>query len=104
MIVEGFGRDPQGDFVVLLKQQFFRQKHLMSEDEIAIYMRCLGFRKVVEEPYHIVRYYSDTVIAEDLHSSNIWMTGDENVVIIDGAFIFNTPGVGKGGKYQFCEV
>ena len=65
------------------------------------YMRCLGFWKLVEEPYHIVRYYSDSVIAEDLHPGNIWMTGDSNVVIIDGAFKFNTPGLGLGGKFVY---
>lgn len=32
--VEGFGRDLQNDFVVLMKQRFFRQAHKMSEDEI----------------------------------------------------------------------
>lgn len=99
--IEGFGRDQQRDFVVLMKQRFFRQAHLMTEDEIALYMRCLGFRQIIEEPYHIVRYYSDTVIAEDLHPGNIWMTGEGNVVIVDGAFTFNTPGRGMGGKYCF---
>ncbi len=99
--VEGFGRDLQNDFVVLMKQRFFRQAHKMSEDEISLYMRCLGFWKLVEEPYHTVRFYSDTVIAEDLHPGNIWMTGDNNVVIIDGSFIFNTPGLGLGGKFVY---
>ena len=99
--IEGFGRDQQNDFVVLMKQRFFRQAHIMTEDEIALYMRCLGFWKLVEEPYHIVRYYSDSVIAEDLHPGNIWMTGDSNVVIIDGAFKFNTPGLGSGGKFIY---
>ncbi len=63
--VEGFGRDLQNDFVVLMKQRFF------------------------------------TVIAEDLHPGNIWMTGDNNVVIIDGSFKFNTPGLGLGGKFVY---
>ena len=99
--IEGFGRDRQKDFVVLMKQRFFRQAHLMNESEVSIYMRCLGFWKLVEEPYHIVRYYSDSVIAEDLHSGNIWMTGDSNVVIVDGAFKFNTPGLGMGGRFLF---
>ena len=99
--IEGFGCDQQNDFVVLMKQRFFRQAHKMSEDEIALYMRCLGFWKLVEEPYHIVRYYSDSVIAEDLNPGNIWMTGESNVVIIDGAFKFNTPGLGWGGKFVY---
>jgi hypothetical protein len=29
------------------------------------------------------------------------MTGDNNVVIIDGAFKFNTPGLGFGGKFVY---
>ena len=99
--IEGFGRDAQNDFVVMMKQRFFRQSKIMSENETTLYMRCLGFRCLVEEPYHIVRYYSDSVIAEDLHPGNIWMTGDENVVIIDGYFKFNTPNLGMGGKYAF---
>ncbi len=99
--VEGFGRDAQNDFVVLMKQRFFRQAHIMTEDEISLYMRCLGFWKIVEEPYHVVKFFSDSVIAEDLHPGNIWMTGDSNVVIIDGHFKFNTPNLGLGGKYRF---
>lgn len=99
--VEGFGRDALHDFVVLLKQRFFRQEHIMDEAEISLFMKCLGFQKLVEEPYHIVRYYSDTVIVEDLHPGNIWMTGNSNVVIIDAYYKFNTPGLGLGGKFIF---
>ena len=75
----------------------------MDENEIALFMRCLGFQKLVEEPYHVVRYYSDTVIAEDLHPGNIWMTANSNVVIIDAFFRFNTPGLGLGGIFLFGE-
>lgn len=49
---------------------------------------------------NLIRFF-DTVIAEDLHPGNIWMTGDNNVVIVDGAFKFNTPGLGLGGKFEF---
>lgn len=73
----------------------------MDEAEISLFMKCLGFQKLVEEPYHIVRYYSDTVIVEDLHPGNIWMTGNSNVVIIDAYYKFNTPGLGLGGKFIF---
>ena len=99
--IEGFGRDRQNDFVVLIKQRFFRQAHKMSEEEISLFMRCLGFWKLVEEPYHIVRFYSNTVIAEDLHPGNIWMTEESNVVIVDGAFRFNTANLGLGGSFVF---
>lgn len=84
-----------------MKQRFFRQAHKMSEDEISLYMRRLSFWKLVEEPYHTVLFYSDTVIAEDLHPGSIWMTGDNNVVIIDGSFKFNTPCLGLGGKFVY---
>lgn len=99
--VEGFGRDAQRDFVFLLKQRFFRQEHKMDETEIALFMKCLGFQIIVEEPYHIIRYFSDSVIVEDLHPGNIWMTGKGNVVIIDAYYRFNTPGLGTGGKFLF---
>lgn len=89
-MVEGFGRDSFGDFVVLLKQVFFRESRIMTESEITLYMRCLGFREVIEEPFHKIRYLSDSVIAEDLHTGNIWMTAEGNVVIVDGYFAFNT--------------
>jgi len=89
LFVEGFGRDGQGDFVVLMKQRFFRQSHIMTESEINLYMKCLGFKCVLDERYNNWSYYSDTVIAEDLHPGNIWMTEESNVVIIDGRFAFN---------------
>ena len=101
--VEGYGRDAQRDFVILLKQRFFRQEHIMDETEITLFMRCLGFQKILEEPYHTVRYYSNTVIAEDLHPGNIWMTANNNVVIIDAYYRFNSPGLGLGGKFTFGE-
>ena len=99
--VEGFGRDSQQDFVFLLKQRFFRQEYMMDEEEITRFMECLGFLKVVEEPYRIVKYYSESVIAGDLHPGNIWKTGKSNVVIIDANFRFNYPGLGLGGKFIF---
>lgn len=103
LTVEGFSRDLQGDFVVLLKQRFFRQAHLMTENEIALYMKCMGFYKVIEEPYHNVKYYSDKVIVEDLHPGNIWMTENGIVVIVDAAFFFNTPGLGFGGSFHYGD-
>ena len=99
LYIEGFGRNNDGEFVVLMKQQFFRQGFEMSEDDISGYMQRLGFWKSTNEPDRIIRYYSDTVIAEDLHQGNIWKTADSNVVIIDGAFRFNTPDLGKKGKF-----
>lgn len=98
LFVEGFGRNAEDEFVVLMRQRFFRQTHIMSEEEISLYMKCLGFRKFVDERYGTVRYLSDTVLAEDLHSSNIWLTEEGNVVMIDGAFYFNTPELGLGGQ------
>lgn len=71
----------------------------MDEDEVSLYMKCLGFRKQIDEQYGTISYLSDLVVAEDLHPGNIWMTEDDNVVIIDGAFFFNTPSLGKGGSF-----
>ena len=70
----------------------------MSEEQVSLYMKCLGFRKLKDEHYGAARYLSDTVLAEDLHSSNIWLTEEDNVVMIDGAFFFNTPELGLGGQ------
>lgn len=97
LYVEGFGRNEEGELVVLMRQRFFRQTHIMAEEEISLYMKCLGFRKLVDTDYGTIRYLSDSVLAEDLHSSNIWMTEEGNVVMIDGAFFFNTPELGYGG-------
>lgn len=99
--VEGFGRDARRDFVFLLKQRFFRQEYTMEESEITDFMENLGFQKLVEKPYNIIKYYSDSVIAGDLHSGNIWKTEKSNVVIIDASFRFNYPGLGLGGKFMF---
>lgn len=45
------------------------------------------------------RFFDRLVIAEDLHPGNIWMTEDDNIVIIDGAFFFNYPSLGLGGSF-----
>lgn len=99
LFVEGFGRNADSEFVVLMKQRFFRQGFEMSENEISNYMQQLGFWMSTEEPDRIIRYYSNTVIAEDMHQGNIWKTTEANVVIIDGAFRFNTPDLGKNGLF-----
>ena len=99
LYVEGFGRNRDGEFVVMMKQRFFRQGFEMSEEEISGYMQRLGFWRSLDEPDRVIRYYSDTVIAEDLHQGNIWKTADSNVVIIDGAFKFNTPDLEKKGRF-----
>lgn len=97
LFVEGLGNNSAGEFVVMLKQTFFRQAHIMSEDEISLYMNCIGFRKVVDERYGTVRFISNLIIAEDLHQGNIWMTNNDNVVIVDGAFFFNYQVLCLGG-------
>ena len=103
LTVEGFCRDFQNDFCVLMKQKFFRQEAELSNEEIAGYMGKIGFICQIEEPYHITRFYSDKVIIEDLHQGNIWLTKNRNIVIIDAAFFFNTPGLGKGGTFHFGD-
>ena len=92
LLIEGFGRDEQDDFVVIMKQRFFRQSYIMTEDEIIDYMRRIGFRDIRDDRFGNVRFYSNQVVAEDLHTGNIWMTAGSNVVIIDGAFRFNVNG------------
>ena len=99
LFVEGFGRNADSEFVVMMRQRFFRQAFEMSEDEISDYMNLIGFWKSTEELDRIIRYYSNSVIAEDMHPGNIWKTTDGNVVIIDGAFRFNTPDLGKNGLF-----
>lgn len=48
--VEGFGRDSQKDFVVLMKQRFFRQEHKMDE---SLYLcAALAFRSWLKS--HII--------------------------------------------------
>lgn len=101
LVVEGFGRDAD-EFAVMFKQKFFRQENeLMSLDEISSYMENLGFWKDDSAPYGFGVYYSDSVIAEDIHQRNIWKTSNSNVVIVDGVFRFNTPWLRKNGKYVF---
>jgi len=100
LMVEGFGRNEQGDFVVLLKQEFFRQRYIMSSDDIDEYMQSLGFYKFVDE-YSKIRYISKTIIIEDLHTGNIWKTEEGNVVIVDAAFFFNTPDLNLGGNFHY---
>lgn len=83
-----------------MRQRFFRQAYIMNEKEISLYMKCLGFKKNTDDRYGVISYLSDLVIAEDLHPGNIWMTEDDNIVIIDGAFFFNFPSLGLGGSFE----
>ena len=100
LYVEGFGRNAQGDFVVLLRQRFFRQASAMSDEEIELYMSSLGFCRY-EDNHNAVKYLSDKVVVEDMHSGNIWKTPENNIVIIDGFFCLNIPGLGLNGTFSF---
>ena len=100
LYVEGFGRNAQGDFVVLLRQRFFRQASAMSDEEIELYMSSLGFCRY-EDNYNAVKYLSDKVVVEDMHTGNIWKTPEHNIVIIDGFFCLNIPGLGLNGTFSF---
>ena len=88
--IEGFGRDTESDFVVLMRQRFFRQANSLTEEEIDHYMARLGFQKTLaDDQYRGVRYKSGPFVIGDLHPGNIWQTKENNVVIIDGFFAFD---------------
>ena len=46
-------------------------------------------------------YLSDKVVVEDMHTGNIWKTPENNIVIIDGFFCLNIPGLGLNGTFSF---
>ena len=93
MTVLGFGRNPEGDFMVIVTQTFF-QGHRMTDEEIRDYTERLGFKLVNPRNW---TYSTPDVYLSDMHDENVIRDRAGAVYVIDCDIRINTPELRAGG-------
>ncbi len=99
MIVLGFGRNSDGDFMVIATQTFF-QGERMSEEEIRAYTESLGFKLVNPRNW---TYSTPDVYLSDMHDENVIRDKDGVVYVIDCDIRINTPELRAGGTRELTN-
>lgn len=94
LTVRGFGRNADGEFVVIAEQPFVQGTQL-TQDEIVGYMRQMGFA-----PYNRrnTEFSNGDILINDLHDENVIKRPNGSITIIDADLRLNTANYGLGGR------
>jgi hypothetical protein len=93
LTVLGFGRDAEGNFKIVVEQPFIKGNR-MSDEEIAEYMRHMGFE--LHNPRNWT-YATPEIYLSDMHDENVIRSDSGNVFVIDCDIRINTPELNCGG-------
>lgn len=93
LTVLGFGRDAEGNFKIVVEQSFIKGNR-MSDEEIAEYMRHMGFE--LRNPRNWT-YATPEIYLSDMHDENVIRSDSGNVFVIDCDIRINTPELKCGG-------
>lgn len=93
--VIGFGKSPNGDFNVLVKQPLIIAERGATKEEVSDHMKKLGFEDIGDNAYR-----NNTTIIEDLHPGNVLVDKENNLHFIDPIIRLNTPEQGYGGERE----
>ena len=93
LTVLGFGRDTDGNFKIIVEQPFIKG-HRMSDEDIAKYMKDMGFE--LRNPRNWT-YATPEVYLSDMHDENVIRSEIGNVFVIDCDIRINTPELNNGG-------
>lgn len=93
LTVLGFGRDAEGKFKIVVEQPFIKGNR-MSDEEIAEYMRHMGFE--LHNPRNW-SYATPEIYLSDMHDENVIRSDSGNVFVIDCDIRINTPELKCGG-------
>ena len=93
LTVLGFGRDAEGNFKIVVEQPFIKGNR-MSDEEIAEYMRHMGFE--LRNPRNWT-YATPEIYLSDMHDENVIRSDSGNVFVIDCDIRINTPELKCGG-------
>lgn len=91
-----FGRNSNGEFVVVAEQPFVEGEK-PSQQEIINFMASLGFRPYNKRGTDFIND-KEGIIADDLHDENVIKTSNNAFLIIDGDFRINAKNYGLNGK------
>ena len=90
----GFGRNSDGDFMVVVEQPFIEGTHV-SDEEIGTYLQQLGF--ALHNPCNWT-YATPDIYLNDVHDENVIKSKGGNIFVIDCDIRINTPELRCGGR------
>jgi len=91
--VLGFGRNLKGEFKIICEQAFVAGSHI-SDEEIAEYMRCMGFE--LKNPRNWT-YTTPEIYLSDMHDENVIRSLTGAICVVDCDIRINTPELRLGG-------
>lgn len=93
--VLGFGRNSRGEFKIIVEQPFIDGCH-MNDDDIACYMRKMGFK--LHNPTNWT-YVTPDIYLSDMHDENVLRSlKSDTIFVVDCDIRINTPQLRHGGK------
>jgi hypothetical protein len=94
LTVLGFGRDKNGEFKIIVEQPFIDGQPV-SDEEIADYMRQMGFE--LKNPRNWT-YATPEIYLSDMHDENVIRSNKSNTIfVVDCDIRINTPELKQGG-------
>ena len=93
MTVLGFGRNHEGDFMIIVTQTFF-QGSQMTNKEIEEYTERIGFKLVNPKNW---TYSTPDIYLSDMHDENVLYSDKGGIYVIDCDIRINTPELKAGG-------
>ena len=90
----GFGRDKRGEFKIIAEQPYIAGQPV-SDDEIADYMRQMGFE--LKNPRNWT-YATPDIYLSDMHDENVIRSNKtDTIFVVDCDIRINTPNLRQGG-------
>ena len=90
----GFGRDKRGEFKIIVEQPFIDGQPV-SDEEIATYMRQMGFE--LKNPRNWT-YATPEIYLSDMHDENVIRSNhSDTIFVVDCDIRINTPELRQGG-------
>ena len=93
LTVLGFGRTADGAFKIIVEQPFIEGTHV-SDEEIADYMRKMGFE--LRNPRNWT-YATPDIYLSDMHDENVLLSPSGTIFVVDCDIRINTPELRAGG-------
>ena len=97
LVVTGFGRNREGEFVIMIEQPYVRGSGV-SERERLDFMTGLGFEEAGEDFGMHLNFKTATIYIGDLNEFNV-LKGESGIQVIDADCRLNVETLGCGGSY-----
>lgn len=98
LILDGIGRDSDGDFKIICSQPFIEGETPTQEDIDSYVENKLGMRRT--KNLYSNEFADEQIVLSDLHDQNVIKGRDGNLYFIDIDGRFNTPRLRLGGVYN----